>query len=177
MMADYRELEATYRRRGWLLLEAEFPRVLVALATAHIDLPFVALGVALDYTNYDARPPSVRLVNPFTGEQYRWREICNTFRALPRAKPSPILLPRGPQVSQLMQAHDPDDIPFLCLAGVREYHDHPGHTGDSWERHRTTGRGTIVDLLETIHRYGVAAISGYGLAPNGQLVLGVNPAA
>jgi hypothetical protein len=63
----------------------------------------------------------------------------------------------------LMQAHDGEEVPFLCLAGVREYHDHPGHSGDSWELHRASGAGRLVRLLEVIHRYGVDPIRGYAV--------------
>jgi hypothetical protein len=66
-------------------------------------------------------------------------------------------------VQPLMQFHSPDDIPFLCLAGVREYHEHPGHTGDMWELHRPTGAGRLVRLLEIIYKYGIQSINGYGV--------------
>lgn len=176
MLANYRALEDQYRRRGWLLLDADFPRILVALTARQVEPPILAFGVAFDYTNYDAKPASVRLVNPFTGEPYRWKEIANTFRSLPRGKSSPILLPGGAQFQPLMQAHDPDDIPFLCHPGVREYHEHPGHTGDAWELHRRSGRGTLVDLLEVIHRYGIETIAGFQVI-NGQLTVAVRPVA
>ena len=59
-----------------------------------------------------------------------------------------------------MQAHHPDEIPFLCLAGVREYHDHPAHSGDVWELHRRGGAGRLVRLLEIVDRYGLSPIAG-----------------
>jgi hypothetical protein len=65
---------------------------------------------------------------------------------------------------QLMQAYGPDDIPFLCLAGVREYHEHPGHSGDAWELHRTQGAGRLVRLLEVITKYGVEPIADYNIS-------------
>jgi len=61
----------------------------------------------------------------------------------------------------LMQWYGPDDTPFLCVAGVREYHDHPGHSGDAWELHRKSGAGRLVRLLDAITRYGVQPISDY----------------
>jgi hypothetical protein len=66
-IAEYRSLGGQYRSLGWLLVEAEFPRVLVALAAAKLNPAPVVMGVAFDYTNYDAAPPSVKIVNPFTG--------------------------------------------------------------------------------------------------------------
>ena len=70
-------------------------------------------------------------------------------------------IPRVIQEQPLMQAAKPDDIPFLCIAGVREYHDHPAHSGDAWELHRKAGAGRLVRLLEVFETYGVRPISGY----------------
>jgi len=46
---------------------------------------------------------------------------------------------------QLMVAAEPDEIPFLCLPGIREYHENPAHTGDSWLLHRG-GRRRHIEL-------------------------------
>ena len=32
----------------------------------------------------------------------------------------------------LIDDHPLTHRPFLCLRGIREYHDHPQHTGDEW---------------------------------------------
>ena len=74
-----------------------------------------------------------------------------------------------------LQAHSPDDIPFLCIAGVREYHEHPAHSGDAWELHRADGAGRLVRLLEIIHRYGVVPIAGYGVQLVPQVGLNYGP--
>lgn len=164
-IAEYRELEEEYRTRGWLLLSAEFPHVLIALASPKLRPPAIVTGVAFDYTNYDAQPPSVRLVNPFTGEPYAHKDLPTQLLQPVQGDPVPGM-PNGARLvlqQPLMQAHAPDDIPFLCLAGVREYHEHPGHTGDSWELHRPSGAGRLIRLLDVIHRYGVQPISGYSV--------------
>ena len=57
-----------------------------------------------------------------------------------------------------MQANSPDDLPFLCVPGVKEYHDHPGHSGDPWEIHRTAGEGRMVHLLGVISNYGLEPV-------------------
>jgi hypothetical protein len=153
--------------KGWLLLEAKFPTVVVVLAAAHLRPPAIVVGVRFDYTSYDALPPSVRLINPFTREPYTFQELpTQLLRALP---PQTVELPGAPAGLQvqgaqpLMQAHNPEDIPFLCVAGTREYHNHPAHSGDAWELHRMTGAGRLVRLLELIHTYGVGSIRGYGV--------------
>ena len=66
-------------------------------------------------------------------------------------------------VQPYMQAYGPEEIPFLCIAGVREYHDHPAHSGDIWELNRQEGAGRLVRLLEIIHRYGIEPIAGFGV--------------
>ncbi len=168
-LAEYRGLEAEYRQRGWMLLKAEFPEVLVALAAPQLVPPAVVTGVCLDYSNYDLRPPSVRLVNPFTNEPYKAKDLPTILkRAVEGDVPQipGVMLPAGAlaritRQQPLMQSYGPDDIPFLCIAGVREYHDHPGHSGDAWELHRKSGAGRLVRLLEMITKYGVQPISDY----------------
>lgn len=166
---EYRALEPDYRRRGWILVSARFPKVLVLLAAPQLKPPPIVTGVAFDYTNYDARPPSVRFVDPFTSEPYSGGALPTN---LPRAVempgfPAGLQLPPGAVARMvnhqpLLQAYGADDpAPFLCIAGVREYHDHPGHSGDAWELHRPSGAGRLVRILEVITTYGVAPLTDY----------------
>jgi hypothetical protein len=171
-IAEYRELERDYRLRGWLLVRADFPSVLVVLAAPQLTPPAIITGVSFDYTNYDMQPPSVRLVDPFTTEPYKAKDLPTHLKRSVETAGPPIpglQLPLGAQarfVAQqpLMQWYGPDETPFLCLAGVREYHDHPGHSGDAWELHRRSGAGRLVRLLETIAKYGVQPISDYQIS-------------
>ena len=164
---EYRRHEADLRKRGWLLVTAEFPQVLVVLCAATLKPPAVITGVAFDFANYDAAPPSVRLVDPFTGDPYKAAELpTNLSRQVVGPPIAGMPLPPGAQLvgrQPLMQAYGPEDTPFLCLAGVREYHEHPAHSGDLWELHRRTGAGRLVRLLEVIDTYGVRPISGYNV--------------
>jgi hypothetical protein len=180
-VADYQSLEPDYRRRGWFMVDATFPKVHVVLASPKLTPPAIITGVLLDYTNYDARPPSVRLVNPFTAEPYRARDLPTQLNQAARQQPPVAGLPPGVQfvaAQPLMQFYSPDDIPFLCLAGVREYHDHPGHSGDTWELRRSSGAGALVRLLDIIYRYGVEPIGGYqvNLVPQVTFAFGEPPA-
>lgn len=166
---EFKALEPEYRGRGWLMVKADYPEVLVILATSHLKPPALVTGVLFNYTNYDAVPPSVRLVDPFSGQPYEAGNLPTVLkRTVDVAAPDlgGMVLPQGAQarmVAQqpLMQAYGPEDIPFLCLAGVREYHEHPGHSGDSWELHRKAGAGRIVRLLEVISKYGLEPITDY----------------
>jgi hypothetical protein len=175
----FRENEEGYRRRGWFLVGADYPEVLVVMAAPQLSPPALVMGVLFDYTDYDLHPPSVRLVNPFTSEPYKRQNLPTTLKRtvpggvvdqLPGGLPLPpgVRIPDGAQVQvmtqqNLMQWYGDDDIPFLCIAGVREYHDHPAHSGDAWLLYRAEGAGRLVRLLEVIDKYGVAPITQYGI--------------
>ena len=171
-ITDYLSLEADYRSRGWFLVKADWPTAVVVLASSKTSPPTIVTAVQFDYTNYDVEPPSVRLVDPFSGRLLLNKEL--PIR-LPRMIPGPEMstpVPGLPKLQlnsaqDLMQAHSPEDLPFLCIAGVKEYHDHPGHSGDSWELHRSAGEGRLVRLLEVISKYGIETVTGFNvnLAP------------
>lgn len=161
---EFRGRETEHRRRGWWLLQADFPRVSVVFAAAQLRPSAVICGVDIDFSNYDLEPPSVRLVDPFTREPYKQRNLPTAL--LRRQVVNLGNVPGMPQFAgavTLMQAHDLDDIPFLCIPGVREYHNHPAHTGDSWLSHRGRGAGSLHQILHTIYQYGVQPITGYGI--------------
>lgn len=83
----------------------------------------------LDCKGFDAQPPSVTMVSPFTGD------------ALPIGSWTP---------GVAHSVHPVVDRPFVCLQGIAEYHNHPSHLGDSWDRYRHRFRipETIKGLLK-----------------------------
>ena len=176
-IAEYLSLEADYRARGWFLVKAEWPLAIVILGSSKTSPPTIVTAVQFDYTNYDAEPPSVSLVDPFSGRLLLSKEI-------PTRLPRMILgeemdLPDGNKLQEralqdLMQAHSPDALPFLCIAGVKEYHDHPGHSGDPWELHRSAGEGRMVRLLEVVSTYGVEPVTGFDIRLSPQVSLAVS---
>ena len=175
-VAAFQAQAAEYRRRGWYLVHAEFPEAMVLLATDKTKPMALLCGVLLDYSNYDAAPPSVRLVNPMTCEPYKRSELPTELKRRVPANDVEVVVPEGiPAEVQaqlqgqlqahqpLMQAHKPDDIPFLCIAGVREYHEHPAHSGDHWELHRRAGAGSLTRLVGIVSKYGLEPIAGFGV--------------
>ncbi len=162
---EFRARAVDYRARGWFLVDASFPKCVIVMAAAQITPPAIVTGVAFDYTNYDAIPPSVQLVNPFTFEPYLAKDLPIRLDRDMTPENAAIQLPPGmPQPKFLqpyMQWQSPDEIPFLCIAGVREYHEHPAHSGDAWELHRASGAGRLIRLLTIISRYGPEAVSQY----------------
>ena len=165
-ITDYRSMEADYRARGWFLVKARWPVVIVVLASNKTRPPAIVTAVHFDYTNYDAEPPSVRLIDPFSGRFLLLKELPTR---LPRMILGPeVAMPDGNKMQMgnsqdLMQANSPDDVPFLCIAGVKEYHDHPGHSGDPWEIHRPAGEGRLVRLLQVISKYSLDPVKGFNV--------------
>ena len=83
----------------------------------------------LDCSGFDANPPSVMMVDPQSGEELtieRWT-------------------PGVPH-----SIHPLSGRPFVCLQGVAEYHTHPSHVADSWDRYRKRYRipQTVRRLLQ-----------------------------
>ncbi|OCK53862.1 putative metal-binding protein [Bradyrhizobium sp. LMTR 3] len=166
-LANYRSMESVYRKRGWILLEAEFPEIFVVFAATKPRPPPIVAGIALNFTDYDLRPPSVRFVDPFTREPIpaKLLQVQMLRRAaIPGATPETILAlaqQGGVQMTNMIQYNSPDDRPFICLPGIREYHDNPAHTGDSWLMHRGSGEGSLAFILEKIWHHGVKPIEHY----------------
>ena len=185
-VAEFEAQAAEYRRKGWFLVDAKFPEALVLLVTVKTKPMAVLCGVLFDYSNYDAAPPSVRLVNPATGEPYKRADLpTELMRRVPAADP-PVAVPAEVQgqvqlqlraQQPLMVALKPDDIPFLCIAGVREYHEHPAHSGDHWELHRKVGAGSLTRLVGVVSKYGLEPIGGFSvqMIPNVMFNVGAPP--
>jgi hypothetical protein len=195
-VASFRAMEKEYIKRGWLMIQSEYPEVVVLFAAAHLSPRAVIAGVRINFFNYDLWPPSVQFVDPFTLEPLRAEQM--PFRLWKRPLTPPIALPEqgvplsadhaalvdpaqpaipqqiGPfqialqvqsQPQTLVQAHA-DGKPFLCIEGVREYHNHPFHSNDPWLAHRGTTRGTLLHILNVIHTYGIAPLKGFDMALN-----------
>jgi hypothetical protein len=172
-VSDYRRVQDAMIRRGQWLITAEYPEVFVVFGAPNCNYPTWAFGAVLDFTNYDLWPASVKLVNPFTKVPYRaaempapaWLQRVNMSTPVPGQVPTNVV-----SVDRLMQAQRPEEIPFLCLPGVREYHAHPAHTGDSWLLRRTLGEGKLYRLLDVLFQYGSAPIAGLHVQPAMNLV-------
>lgn len=166
----FRELEAVQRSRGILMLEATFPRVLLAFAAPGPMRPTpIVFAVELNFTNYDLEPPSLKFVDPFSGVPLRIDQLGVQF--IRQGPPVEMATPQGiqmmmPQPYPLVRYMQPNGLPFLCLPGVREYHSHPAHSGDSWLRHRQSGEGTLGFLIDQLHKYGISPLKGYMLNLN-----------
>lgn len=156
---NFRRMESVYRERGIWLISADFPRVIIAFATPKSPNVFVPFAAEIDFTDYDAEPLSVVLVHPVTLKRLKMSEVLPQFSMGMAGRMIRLRTLNNGQVvtDQILQAFD-DSRPFLCIAGVREYHDNPAHTGDSWWLHRRAGEGTLSHIVNLIWAYGVKNI-------------------
>lgn len=156
------------RKRGIILLEAEFPNIFIAFSITTLKPAPIAFAVKINFDNYDFEPPSVVFVNPFTLEP------------IALLKDIGIVFPRKIDNSLLPQAllqQNERKLPFICFPGVREYHNHPAHTGDSWFLHRSIGgEGSLGFIIDKLYEYGISSIVSYQAVINfSGLSLAVDP--
>lgn len=163
-----RSAEVELHRRGCWIISAQFPVVTVAFVSPQLRPPMLLFTTLIDFANYDIWPPSVRLINVFTGDPLLARDVppAMTFSRRVTVTPPPGMpLPLGPMQflteQPLLVSHGPDEAPFFCFPGVKEYHDHPAHSGDSWLLHRGGEEGTLYFIIDNLHRYGVEPIKGF----------------
>ncbi len=157
----FRELARDYARQGVLLLNAEFPRTEFLFVAPHLTPIPVLFAARLDFTNYDVWPPSVRLIHPITRDMLSAKEVTHPFL---RRLPPPANFPRDLppiQPASPFQWESPESLPYLCMPGVREYHDHSAHTNDPWLLHRKLGEGTLAFIVDKLLSYGVVGIAAY----------------
>lgn len=153
---EFKKLEDEYRKRGVICLKIDGFSINLLFAIQHFKPQPIAFAVKIDYTNWDCEPPSIKVIDSFTGETLKKKDIMIEFIQLNNEKKSlqPILVG--------------DEIPFFCIPGVREYHQHPYHSGDSWMLHRTRGEGKLCDLIEKLIKHSISIAGGYYINLNGQ---------
>jgi hypothetical protein len=145
----FRSNAAHHRQRGCFLVGAECPRAEFVFGIPQLRPPAVLFGVTVDFANYDLWAPSVRFTEPFSGVALPAERTPRMARVL-----------AGGELGNLVQGYQGEPA-FLCIPGTREYHDNPGHSGDSWLLHRGLGEGTLNHLLDVIHKYAVEPINGF----------------
>jgi hypothetical protein len=86
-----------------------------------------AFKARFDLTDYDLRAPSIEFLDPWTSSPIAFAELVRgqAFEATRGLHPV------------ILNPHPTTGLPFLCLRGVREYHEHPQHSGDDWLLYRS----------------------------------------
>jgi len=142
-LALWRENEETYRRRGWILLDHREVEVDVGflgrLPIGGQPIPAMTACIRIDFTNFDLSPPSVEFIDPLTGAY-----AAPPVQAL-------VETDEGPR-DLVVHSHPDTNRPFFCVPGIREYHDHPQHSGDSWLLHRDSGEGGLATICDRVWR-------------------------
>jgi hypothetical protein len=165
---EFKAQQRTYHRRGVWLLDDTFPEVFLALMALKTP-PFAAaalFGVLINFDNFDIEPPSIKFVHPITRQPLRAMDLPHPLPRVKRVKGpdgEPATGANGePLVEQqpLLQADDIQRPGFICLQGVREYHAHPAHTGDSWWLYRGTGVGRLAYLVNILATYAIDPVEG-----------------
>lgn len=160
-LANFRDTEVFQRERGVILIRASFPDIVLAFTAARVRPLITVFSVKINFTNYDLEPPSVQFIDPLTEEPVDLNQL-GTHMPRKMSAPQTEAQPQAaPNLGNLIQAHQPHLIPFLCLPGVREYHAHPHHSNDSWLSHRNQGEGTLGFLIDQLHKYGTDPVNGY----------------
>lgn len=85
-----------------------------------------AFGVKISLDDFDQRAPSVVFCDPFTWEELPYEKLHRGNHMGDNGTAFNVILPGHPLTKK----------PFLCMRGIREYHEHPQHTGDDWMLYR-----------------------------------------
>jgi hypothetical protein len=118
------------------LAAGELQCQLLILPFAFTAMPF---GIRVNLEDFDLRAPSYTFHHPTT-----WELLPHNL--LPQAS----LLVQGKSMLVMLGGHPVTKGAFFCMRGVREYHEHPEHTGDEWLLYR--GSVNVFSTLTTIVR-------------------------
>jgi len=171
---NFEKLESNYRREGVVALNIEFPYFDFAFIGKETFLqipnpsiapnqlmyfrrpvPFYLFSIRIDYTNYDTVPPSINIINPFTLNKDKNIAFV-PYIAPDQQNKSSLIDEKFKSINQNVLLQDNKKDLFFCLRGIKEYHEHPQHNGDSWFLYRTAGKGNIVTILDQLQLYSIA---------------------
>ena len=86
-----------------------------------------SFGTRISLEDFDQVAPSVEFLDPWTWKPLMFdTDLCRANHVDENGKTWNVLL----------NDHPIRKRPFLCLRGIREYHEHPQHTGDDWMLYR-----------------------------------------
>jgi len=123
------------------------------------DMPSIAgraFKARFDLSDYDLRAPSLTFLDPWTNELLTYQNMFKAFEFEPA---------RGAHLV-LLGDHPTTHKPFLCLRGIREYHEHPQHSGDDWLLYR--GTVSIFSLALSLWRVAIDLVRPQLLLTQGQ---------
>jgi len=110
---------------------ANLPEGTTAMMLIAFDVPSLAVRAfkgRFDLTDYDLRAPSLEFLDPWTDAPLTYGTMFRAVEFEPQRRAHLVLLDDHPITHK----------PFLCIRGIREYHEHPQHSGDDWMLYRQT---------------------------------------
>lgn len=157
-------LKSEWRAKGVFMVTNQFPVAEFIFITAKLKPASVAFSVRIDFSNYDTEPPSIQFIDPFSGNVLKRKDVPINFWQVkyPPQINNQIPLDFQVQKQDLLQG-GPEMIPFFCIRGIREYHNHPYHTGDAWLLYRGTGIGNLNYILDQLYNHSIALINGHNV--------------
>ena len=156
-VSKFKAVENIYRAKGIICSKIFFPDIYFIFAIPKLTPPLIAYSVRINFVNYDSEPPSVVFVNSFTEELVRRDQVPIAFIQVNKNNPF--------QPIDLLQGNG-DMVPFFCIPGIREYHNHSAHSGDSWFLYRTRGEGSLLFILDQLYNYSIGISKGYQIVLN-----------
>lgn len=164
-LQEFKQNEDDYRRKGIICIKADFPSIMLLFAIPQLKPQPIAFAVNIDFTNWDVEPPSVKFIDPFSEKALHREDIKINFFQV-KDKNAIKTHPNG-QLAELDLLQGQNEIlPFFCIPGVKEYHQHPAHSGNSWMLHRTKGEGKLCVLIEQLYKHSIAQSAGFTVTIN-----------
>ncbi len=121
--------------RGWTVTARSYPMLGVTFHPRRTGAP--PLHVRFDFTSWNELPPSISIVD---------------------ASEVPLVtLPPTPGGQFNGSPHPSTGRSFVCMRGSREYHTHPSHLNDHWDKYR---EGTESDLAGLVTQVWHAWLTG-----------------
>lgn len=157
-LAIFQSLHDEWRKKGVFLVHADFPVMEFIFTAPKLKPVSVVFAVRIDFTNFDAEPVSVRCIDPFTRTLVKRKDIPIHFMLIVQKTVN-----GQPQIQQqdLLQGL-PDEIPFFCFKGTKEFHENPHHTGESWFLYRgNSGIGNLNYILDNLYNYGILPVTAH----------------
>lgn len=110
------------KRRGNLIEVAKGPaQQYTVVGVPALNVTPMPFGVRFGLDDYDIRAPSVTFRHPTHWKLLQHDEI-----------PAGVHTVSGVGMNVVLDVHPLSGRPFFCMAGVREYHEHPQHSGVDW---------------------------------------------
>lgn len=130
--------------RGWLVLNAVCPLLVVAVHHRHTGKLRM---LRFSFDDWNDLPPALSLIDGETGQD------------LPGSLWPTDSLSHWHQTGWISAGGISTTKPFMCMAGIREYHTHNSHVSDLWESYKSQPgfdlAGIVIQVTEVFQKSNV----------------------